>query len=252
MRSYWKKHSPCAGVAKLAPNSALVINARATALLQRGTTRTLGSAMTKYILISAALWVCNAVGANVNCFKENTKHSAYVIDQTLSLLSEAGIEHSRISEITLGDRVCVLRSKRIGATEWGFVQTYYLNNHGESLRGWVPTAAIAYKNQLKRLKDVDEQKVEVEIGDYFVQYHISRGGSFKVFQAVAEHKCKKGEVPNEYGACEDFEWVRGYLFGKGMLAIAMSPKYGEIDVFKLLGNRRLCPWQLGSPPSNCE
>ena len=120
------------------------------------------------------------------------------------------------------------------------------------MQGWLPKQSIINRDKMVRHKNVLAQTVGVTIGDYFAEYIVKPGGAFKVVQVVSEHKCRKKEIPNEYGACEDWATVRGYFYGSGQLAVARSKQYGEMDVFKLRGDGTLCPWQYGDVPDKCR
>jgi hypothetical protein len=211
----------------------------------------LGFAVRKLLLFIAALYVGNSSSAAEPCTKASSQW-AHVHEEHVSLATTPEEKSAQILDLTLGDSVCVLETRRVGATEWVYVLTQYKRSRIGQIRGWTSPEFITYKNRLKHHVGLARQQVSVEIGDYFATYHVAEDGSFKVYQSVSEHKCKKGEAPNEYGACEDFEWVQGNFYGNGILAIAVSKKYGALDVFKLLSGGKLCAWQHGEPPPNCR
>lgn len=207
----------------------------------------------KVFLFWIALALASQAGAvDVDCFRARNNGAAFIAVDSPKLLAVAADRSSNMTAVSFGDRTCVLTVATINGEEWVFVRGYWIDIDHRPLQGWLPLEAIVYRNRLVRHQSVRPQAVDVEIGDYFAQYKVKKGGAFKVQQAVSEHKCRKTEIPNEYGVCEDVVTVHGYFYGKGMLAIAVSEKYGEIDIFRLAGDGTLCPWQYGNPPDGCR
>ena len=207
----------------------------------------------KVFIFWIALALASQAGAvEVDCFRAKNDGAAFIAVDSTELLAVAADRSSNMTPVSLGDRACVLTVATVHGEKWVFVRGHWGDIDNRPLQGWLPLDAIVYRNKLIRHTNVRVQAVDVEIGDYFAQYTVKKGGAFEVQQAVSEHKCRKSEIPNEYGACEDVVVVRGYFYGKGMLAIAISEKYGEFDILKLAGDGTLCPWQYGNPPDGCR
>ncbi|MYN05137.1 hypothetical protein GTP41_23860 [Pseudoduganella sp. DS3] len=203
------------------------------------------------------LWIAlgfasQAWAADVDCFRARSDGAAFIAVDSPELLATAADRSSKTTSVSFGDRTCVLSVATVNGEKWVFVRGYWIGIDRRPLQGWLPLDVIAYRNKLVRHQNVRVQAVDVEIGDYFAQYAVKKGGAFTVHQSVSEHKCRKSEIPNEYGACEDVVTVHGYFYGKGRLAIAVSEKYGEFDIFKLASDGTLCPWQYGNPPDACR
>ena len=212
----------------------------------------LGAQMIRLAFLGIVGFSASVHSIEVDCFRANNAGAAFVSVELVDLLATADERNSKISSFSLGDRTCALTETTINGRDWVFVQGYWLTKDRTQLQGWLPKESIAYRNQLSLHKNVRAQSVDVGIGDYSAQDNVKTGGGFEVVKVVSEHKCKKGEIPNEYGACEDLALVRGHFYGRGRLAIAISSKYGESDVFKLLDDGTLCPWQYGHPPDSCR
>jgi hypothetical protein len=193
-----------------------------------------------------------ALAIDVDCRAAGNDRYVYVRVETAEVLAQPTPGASKVAALTLGAGTCVLTSSGDGETAWVFVRGYWMQRNREPVQGWLPRSAVAYTKELKRLTQVRAQKVSVDIGDYYAEYDIQEGGTFSVGQVVSDHRCKKREVANEYGACEDRAVVRGEIMGSGILALSVSTRLGADDVFKLRSDGILCPWQYGSPPESCR
>jgi hypothetical protein len=136
----------------------------------------------------------------------------------------------------------------------GFVRSYSRRSNHEPEQGWLPIESIVYKHEMLRHERVRAQTAIVSVGDYIASYEVDAAGSFKVWQVVSDHTCRKNEVPNEYGACEEFGIVRGAFYGRGHFAISKSKSDGlaEGDVFRLLEDGTLCPKYSDDAPLKCQ
>lgn len=186
--------------------------------------------------------------AEIDFFGAKNSAAAYIHVDSPSLLANPGEPRSHVTQVSFGDRVCALTVKVVNGNDWVFVRGDWRDGNKLPIQGWLPKQAIIYRDKMVRHKTVRAQTVEVNIGDYFANYIVKPGGAFRVVQVVSEHKCRKNELPNEYGACEDWATVRGYFYGSGQLAVASSRRYGEADIFKLREDGTLCPWQYGDMP----
>lgn len=208
--------------------------------------------MNRFFLLFV-LAISTSVGAvEIDCFRTNSAGAAYVIAESEELLTTPGEASSKITSFSFGDRTCALAVTSINRQNWVLVRGYWIDQDDKPMQGWLPLQSIAYRNAMLRSRNVRAQKVDVDIGDYFAEYIIKSGGAYSVVEAVSEHKCRKNEAPNEYGACEDFATVRGHIYGVGNFAVARSEKYGDSDVFKLREDGMLCPWQYGHMPEGCR
>jgi hypothetical protein len=199
-----------------------------------------------------AFWglTVQAHSAEIDCFVAGSAGAAYVSVDSPDLLATANVQTSKITSVSFGDRACVLAITLANGQEWALVQGYWIGENHRRLRGWLPVDSLLYRDEMARHHHVRPQTVSVEIGDYAAQYKVQSGGAFTVQQVVSEHKCRKNDVPNEFGTCEDVATVQGYFYGRGNLAIAVSRKHGEFDIFKLNEDGTLCPWQYGNMPEN--
>jgi hypothetical protein len=200
------------------------------------------------------LWgfTAHACSADIDCFATGSTGAAYVSTDSPDLLATANVHTSKITSVSFGDRTCVLAVAVVDRQEWALVQGYWIDLNHRALQGWLPLGSLVYRNKMVHHQHVGTQTVDVEIGDYTAQYKVQSGGAFTVQQVVSEHKCRKTEVPNEFGACEDVATVVGYFYGRGKLAVAISKELGELDIFKLNEDGRLCPWQYGDMPDICR
>ena len=176
--------------------------------------------------------LCHAVERD--CFRPVKPSAAYVLTKLAELHSHPGATTSLLS-LGFGSRLCALAVRSLAGERWAYVQQPDAPANLEPVHGWVPAASIVLRSDLRRLRALPPQRVQVEIGDYAAEYTIKRGGVFEVFQVRSEHPCRQGEIPNEYGACEDpATLVRGEVRGYGALAIAVDDTdYTDMDVFIL-------------------
>jgi hypothetical protein len=163
------------------------------------------------VLLLMLVTGASADATEIDCFGAKNTAAAYIQVDSPTLLANPGEPTSHITQVSFGDRVCALTVQVVNEKEWVLVRGYWRDSNGLPIQGWLPKQSIIYRDKMVRHKNVRAQTVEVNIGDYFAEYIVKPGGAFTVVEAVSEHKCRKNEVPNEYGACEDLSTVRGYL-----------------------------------------
>lgn len=215
------------------------------------------TALTRWaVVVAAATLAPPAFAVDVDCMGAKNDHVVYVRVEKADVLAEPKPEAARLASLSLGSFTCAVVSEEEGDADWVFVRedrAYWMKSTIEPIQGWIPRSAVAYSKDLRRLTQIRAQKVIVEIGDYHAEYDVRQGGTFSVDQVVGEHRCRKKEIPNEHGACEDWGVIRGDIVGTGILAMAVSKQpRGSRDVFKLRADGVLCAWQYGSPPEPCR
>lgn len=194
------------------------------------------------------------IAAEIDCFRFNPAAAVYVSANVSELLAVPDDRTSTISRVSFGDRTCVLATKDIAGKRWVLVGGYVRRSKDERIIGWLPVESIVYRTKMSRQRNIRAQIVEVNMGDYFAEYHVRRGGAFEVSQVISEHSCRKNEVPNEYGACEVLGIVRGHFYGQGNFVVAQSAQGDDSpgDIFKRLHNGILCSLHDGVLPEACQ
>lgn len=202
------------------------------------------------IVVAALLlaYGTDVMALQIDCFKPVNKAAAYVIARDAVVRPSADWDSISAGRAGFGERVCVLAE--LASTDgrrWALVSEV---GRGGSL-GWMPREHLALQTELTPAQGVRAQTVSVEIGDYLGEYRVAAGGAFATRQVVSEHRCRRGERPNEYGACEDSAELRGTIKHCGTLAIAMTRDGKDLDRFRMTKGGGLCPWQYGQQPAAC-
>lgn len=201
--------------------------------------------LTKSVLIILFLSIPNfCFAANGDCFRNTSSTStvAYMLD-SVTLKDKPSDAAKDVINMQVGDVVCILKKRKIHSAEWVFVLTQYIDDARiyprKHISGWLPSKMVARLNDFKRLTSWKAGVIDVEQGDYFGTYVISGDATFST-NVSDEHKCKLGEPPNEYGACEHQVPVRGWLIRKGKLIFAQSNDGAIHEKFYVNDQAELC------------
>jgi hypothetical protein len=190
-------------------------------------------------LVTGAISSCHAI--EIECMSKDRAAVAYIVAPDLRLRPSPDAESSFNWSIELGQQVCAIGTSQAGWQSWIYVQTSYMEAPGRPYRGWLSRDSLAYLADFKPFESAPIGSVEVEIGDYFASYELAAKGQFRVWQAVGEHKCRKGEHPDEFGACNDYAYLKGRLFRNGSLVLPITTAGGHVlDVLQIKSRGCLC------------
>lgn len=179
--------------------------------------------------------------AEVNCLKPSRAAIAYAAESDVPLTLKPSSKSEEILKLMLGDDMCVISKTQSEGENWSYVQTRYSESPGKRIRGWVADRTLAYLAAFKPLRNPPVGTMEVAIGDYFATYEIRSNGTFRVWQAVNEHKCRKDEHPDEYGACNDYAYIRGHLYQNKSIVLPIPTKdHLGMDVLYIKAGSCLC------------
>jgi hypothetical protein len=182
-----------------------------------------------------------------DCFSNNQSHAAFVMQAGVPLRSLPNRNNSPHANLVFGERVCTLAHQIEEGLSWAFVQSYSYNGKTrEPIRGWLPESTLDYWLEFRPFSSVRPQEVPVEGVNFVGSYTVSKGGAFTLPADEGEYSCR--EHP---GHCKA-RLVRGQLFIKGDLVVAVTRNAEFTDLFLQSSTGELCPigfWHLPPNPS---